>query len=88
MLWWSQLAHWRGSCTLWLQQAGAAASHGLHVAYEDCVGSAAGAMLAVLCSPSNARPNYAFSQSCQLKDHVHPETQCNLVYETLSHSTF
>lgn len=36
------------SCMWWLQQAGAAASHGLHVAYEDCIGSAAGAVLAIL----------------------------------------
>lgn len=36
------------SCAQWLQQAGAAASHGLHVAYEGCVGSAAGAVLAIL----------------------------------------
>lgn len=85
-LWWRQSA--LCSCTGWLQQAGAAASHGLHVAYEDCMGSAAGAVLAAL---------LLSLQMQSLTMHFHSlassETTCtlkhgNLVYEALYHSTF
>lgn len=76
------------SCTGWLQQAAAAASHGLHAAYEDCIGSAAGAVLAALLLSLQMHSlgmhfhNLASSEiKCTLK-------QGNLVYETLYHSTF